>query len=102
MLMTNSSNVNFQKYSQYPTIQLREQKSEEKMSQLSADDLRDMVLSMFDKDPSIMLNIVDRNSQTEIQGYHPRPESNAPSWCVCTKCIELRRRRNDAGKHHKI
>ncbi|VDH91955.1 Hypothetical predicted protein [Mytilus galloprovincialis] len=74
----------------------------EKISQLSADDLRDMVLSMFDKDPSIMLNIVDRNSQTEIQGYHPRPESNAPSWCVCTKCIELRRRRNDAGKHHKI
>ncbi|XP_052085223.1 P2X purinoceptor 7-like [Mytilus californianus] len=62
---------------------------EVRISQMSADGLRDLVLSMFDKDPSIMLNIVDRNSQTEIQGYHPRPESNAPSWCVCTKCREM-------------
>ncbi|VDI01464.1 Hypothetical predicted protein [Mytilus galloprovincialis] len=55
-------------------------------SQMLADDL---ALSIFDEDPSIMLKNVDRNSQTEIQGFHPRLESNASSWCVCTKCREM-------------
>lgn len=77
---------------------------QERITQMSADALRDLVLGMFDKDPSIMLNIVDRNSQTEIQGYHPRPESFAPTWCVvpiAEKC-PMRWRKYVAGKHHKI
>lgn len=56
---------------------------------MTEDALRELVMSVCERDPSLILDIVDRASQAEAAqgGYHPLPGSNSPNWCVCVQQV---------------
>uniref|UniRef100_A0A8W8MMK5 P2X purinoreceptor 7 intracellular domain-containing protein n=1 Tax=Magallana gigas TaxID=29159 RepID=A0A8W8MMK5_MAGGI len=62
-----------------------------RVAEMTEDALRELVMSVCERDPSLILDIVDRASQAEAAqgGYHPLPGSNSPNWCVCSKCREM-------------
>eukprot|EP00105_Crassostrea_gigas_P043083 XP_019927231.1 PREDICTED: P2X purinoceptor 7-like isoform X2 [Crassostrea gigas] len=58
---------------------------------MSAEGLRELVMQVCERDPSLILDVVHHTSQEERGrgGYHPLPDSDSPDWCVCGRCREM-------------
>lgn len=61
------------------------------VEQMSAEGLRELVMQVCERDPSLILDVVHHTSQEERGrgGYHPLPDSDSPDWCVCGRCREM-------------
>nr|XP_022341027.1 P2X purinoceptor 7-like [Crassostrea virginica] len=58
---------------------------------MSTEGLRELVMQVCERDPSLILDVVDHTSQEERsrRGYHPLPDGDSPAWCVCGRCRDM-------------
>lgn len=58
---------------------------------MSAEGLRELVMQVCERDPSLILDVVHHTSQEKRgrSGYHPLPNSDSPDWCVCGRCRKM-------------
>ncbi|KAK3097958.1 hypothetical protein FSP39_014848, partial [Pinctada imbricata] len=61
-----------------------------RLQHIGEDQLRSLVMRLCQRNPSFVLDVWNESTASQIQGgYHPPPNSEAPSWCLCSFCREM-------------
>ncbi|XP_060553661.1 5E5 antigen-like, partial [Ruditapes philippinarum] len=56
---------------------------------LGGDAAKEILCMAVDRQPGLILDILDRIEPAQPAGFHPQPGSPSPSWCCCSKCRDM-------------
>ncbi|XP_060594754.1 P2X purinoceptor 7-like [Ruditapes philippinarum] len=56
---------------------------------LGGDKVKEILCMAVDRQPGLILDILDRIEPAQPAGSHPQPGSPSPSWCCCSKCRDM-------------
>lgn len=59
------------------------------MAKLSEEEVRELLATTIEKQPSLLLDVLDRDQFRPNGSSPPHGHRSLPEWCVCTNCREM-------------
>lgn len=71
------------------TEEQRKERVKELVASLEGERAKEILCLAVDRQPGLILDILDRVEPAQPGGFHPRPGGSSPPWCSCNRCRDM-------------